>query len=367
MIYLPYIAPSGAYIAPARDPETIFGSTGLFQCAETDGQNLMGVIDYNGITMALKETSGHEISPDASNPSNWGSVKRWDGVGPCGLRAWAIGKFFLIFVHRSGVYAYFGDKPERITKEIPKTWKRVNMAAAQTIWASVDDETREIHIGVPLGQATVPSHVLTCNFEESKTLDAPVHSTIYSKGKFISSAAARKWSVDDIPANQGARVTRRVLNAPAQFDPATAQSQFWYASSFDSAVRAVTPDYYQDDFSTTAIPWVYETVCPGDALRLSRLGGAQALMTGQGNIGMTILAGSTKATQDGGVNTRQTEFNLKDAIVRPGVTTDYKCGATGLNERYRLRFSTAGKSAGTWGRVMSATIYANPLFQARTN
>lgn len=365
MIYLPYIAPSGAYISPKRDPETVLGSTGLFQCAETDGQNLMAIIDYNGIIIGLKEESGHEISPDASNPSNWDSVKRWDGKGPCGLRAWAMGTYFFVFVHRSGVYAYFGDKPERITKEIPKTWKRVNWAAAATIWAAIDEDTHEIKIGVPLDRATVPSHTLSCNFEESRNLDPPVHSTIYSRGKFISSAAARKWSIDDIPANQGARIKRTVLNPPAQFDAATIQSQFWYASSFDSGVNAMTPDIYTDNGNL--IPWVNETACPGDALKLGRLGGAQALMTGQGSVGITVLAASVKSTQEGGVNNRQTEIRLKDAILSPGMTTDYKSGAKGVNERFRLRFSTVGKAPGTWGRVMSATIYTNPLFQARPN
>lgn len=365
MIYLPYLAPSGAYISPVRDPETVFGSTGLFQCAETDGQNLMGIADYNGILIALKEKGGHEMSPDASDPSNWSSVKRWDAKGPCGLRAWAVGQLFLIFVHRSGVYAYFGDKPQRITKEIPKTWKRVNWAAAKTIWVAIDDDTHEIKVGVPLDRATVPSHELCCNFEESATLDAPVHSTIYSRGKFISSAAARKWSVNDIPANQGLRVERTVLNPPAQFDSATIQSQFWYASSFDSSVNAVTPDIYTDNGSL--IPWVNETMCPGDALKVARFGGVQALMTGQGNVGVTVLAGSVKATQDGGVNDRRTEINMKDAIVRPGLTTDYKCQGSGMNERFRIRFSTIGKTPGTWGRVMNATIFTNPIFQSRAN
>lgn len=365
MIYLPYLAPSGAYISLARDPETVLGSTGLFQCAETDGQNLMGMADWNGVIYGLKEASGHEVSPDSSNPSNWTSVRRWSGMGPCGLRAWAVGAHFIIFVHRSGVYAYFGDKPERISKDMPKTWKRVNWAAAKTIWVAVDDESHEIKVGVPLDRATVPSHTLSCNFEESKALDPPVHSTIYSRGKFISSAAARKWSVDDIPANQGLRVERAVLNAPITLDAATAQSQFWYASAFDSGVNAVTPDCYTDNGNLIAT--VNDGASPAEALKVSQLGGAQALITGLGNIGVTLLAGSSKATQDGGVNTRQTEVTLKDAIVKPGTTTDYKCGASGTNERWRLRFSTIGKTPGTWFRVMNATIFTRPIFQAKAN
>lgn len=365
MVYLPYNLPSGAYFSLPGDPESVFASTAELEVSETDGQLLMGVIDYGGVTYGLKEASGHEINTSSSNPADWTTTKRWDKVGPCGLRAYDVGLHFVIFVHRSGVYVFMGDKPRRLTKELPVTWGRVNWAAGQTIWVKIDDETREIHIGVPLDRATVPSHTLTLNFEESVNLDPPVHSTIYSKGKFISTAAARKWSVQDIAANSAVRVNRAVLNGPAQFDSATLQSQLWFASAFDGAVRAQTPNYYYDDGNT--INWMLETVCPGEALKQARLGGAQALLSGNGAISVTVLAGSVKVTADGGVNNRQTEIKLKDAYVKPGLTTDYKCGASSVNERFRLRFSTAGKTPGTWGDLKSAILYTNPLFTAKAN
>lgn len=365
MIYLAYELPSGAFISLPGDPETVLGSTGGIQVAETDGQNLMGIIDYKGIQYALKERSGHEVNPSADNPVNWTYTKRWDKVGPCGLRAFDSGLHFVIFAHRSGVYVFTGDEPRRLTKEIPVTWGRVNWAAGQTIWVKIDDDTREIHVGVPLDRATVPSHTLTLNFEEDVTLSPPIHSTVYSKGKFVSTAAARKWSVQEIAANSAVRTLRTVLNPPAQFDSATVQSQLWFASSFDGAVRAQTPGVYTDDGNT--VNWTVETVCPGDALKVARLGGAQSLMTGQGAIGVTVLAGSVKAGVDGGVTNRQTEIKLKDAYVKPGMTTDYKCGASGVNERFRLRFSTTGKPPGTWGHICNASLFTNPLFQARPN
>lgn len=365
MVYLPYELPSGAFFSLPGEPESVFDSTGGLEISETDGQQLMGVIDYGGVIYGLKEASGHEVHTSSADPADWTYTKRWDKVGPCGLRAFDVGLHFVIFVHRSGVYVFMGDKPRRLTKEIPITWGRVNWAAGQTIWVKIDDETREIHIGVPLDRATVPSHTLTLNFEESVNLDPPVHSTIYSKGKFISTAAARKWSVQDIAANSAVRVNRTVLNGPAQFDAATLQSQLWFASSYDGAVRAQTPNYYYDDGNT--INWTLETVCPGEALKVARLGGAQALLSGNGAISVTVLAGSVKATADGGVNNRQTEIKLKDAIVRPGLTTDYKCGASGVNERFRLRFSTAGKPPGTWADIKSAILYTNPLFTAKAD
>ena len=365
MIYLPYILPSGAYFSLPGEPESVFESTGGLEISETDGQQLMGVIDYGGVIYGLKEASGHEVHTSSADPADWTYTKRWDKVGPCGLRAYDVGLHFVIFVHRSGVYVFMGDKPRRLTKELPVTWGRVNWAAGQTIWVKIDDETREIHIGVPLDRATVPSHTLTLNFEESVNLDPPVHSTIYSKGKFISTAAARKWSIQDIAANSAVRVNRTVLNGPAQFDSATLQSQLWFASAFDGAVRAQTPGIYTDDGNT--INWTVETVCPGEALKQARLGGAQALLSGNGAISVTVLAGSVKATADGGVNNRQTEIKLKDAYVKPGLTTDYKCGASGVNERFRLRFSTAGKAPGTWADLKSAILYTNPLFTAKAN
>jgi hypothetical protein len=378
MIWMPDILPSGFFISPSRDPETIFGSTGLLQVAETDGQKRMGWLDYRGIQYVLKEASGHEVTPNSSNPSQWTPRLRWSGVGPCGIRAYGAGKNFIGFVAgpggdrkgawASGIYIWDGSEPpKRITKEIPITWARVNWAAKQTIWMFIDDESHEVLVGLPLDRATVPSHVLSCNFEEDLAMNPPIHSTIYSRGKFISSAAARKWSLQDIAANSCIRTQRTVLNPPAQFDSVTVQSQLWYASSYDSAIRAMTPGVFSDDGNLLAIPWVYETVCPGDALKLCRLGGVQALLSGYGAIGVSVLAGSVKSTQDGGVNNRATEIRLKDAIVRPGLTTDYKCQGHGINERYRVRFSTIGKPAGTWGSIKSCTLFLNPVFQARAN
>src|SRR5579872_1321279 len=368
MAYLAYELPSGAFISDKGDPETVFGSTGDIEVAETDGQNLMGLIDYKGIIYALKEKSGHEVNPSADDPSAWTYIKRWDGMGPCGLRAFDSGTHFFVFVHRSGVYASWGDVPQRLIKEIPITWSRVNFQAAATIWVKIDEDTHEFKIGVPLDGSLVPSHILTCNYEEDITLNPPIHSTIYSKGKFISSAAARKWSVDDIAANSCTRALRNLQNVPAQLDSAMQVSQLLFASTLDGTVMAQTPRIYIDsgaDGVARLIPFVYETVCPGDALKVSQLGGIQALLNGQGSIGITVLASSTRSTQEGGVNQYDDEIVMPDATCRPGMMTAYSEMASGMNERYRVRTSTIGKNPGTWVDIKSITIFTKPIFQAR--
>ncbi len=372
MIYLTYNLPSGAYITPQLDPETVFGSTGLVQVSETDGQNLMGWVHFDGIEYALKEESGHEVNPSADNPSEWQTVEKWTGRGPCGLRAYDVGAHFFVFVHRSGVFANFGGKPEWISKELGSaddrmltTWKRINWAAAATIWVMIDDDTHEIRIGVPLDNATTPTHVLKCNYEESPEIAPAIHSTIYSKGKFISTAAARKWSLDTIAANSCIRARRNLVSPPVGLDANTQISQILYASAFDSSINAVTPGIFTDNGN--AIDWVCEGVAPVEALKDSRFGGLQALIGGSGSITVEVLVGSARAAADGGVNVRQKELKLRDAHVKPGVYTSYTAQQEGRGERFRARFSTTGKPPGTWGEILQYALYISPVFQVQAS
>jgi hypothetical protein len=370
MIYLTYDQPSGAYITPQRDPETIYASTSPVEVSETDGQSLMGWVHYDGIEYALKEESGHQVLPSADDPANWDTVGKWTGCGPCGLRAYDVGKHFFGFVHRSGIFVSFGAKPEWVSKELGSpddatmtTWKRINWKAAATIWFQIDDDTHELRAGVPLDGALVPSHVLKCNYVESVELAPAIHSTIYSKGKFISSAAARKWSVDTIAANSCIRATRTIVNAPQGLDAHTQTSQLLYASSFDSSINAVTPGLFTDNGNL--IDFVCEGVAPAEALKDSQLGGVQAMLGGSGAITVEVLVGSARAAADGGVNVKQKEIRLKDAYVKPGVITSYTGQQAGRGERFRARFSTSGKPPGTWAEIYNYAIYLRPVFQVQ--
>lgn len=360
VIYMPLSLPSGAYISPERDPETIFASTGLVQIAENDGHRLIGWLDWNGVQYALKENSGHEVDPSPNDPTQWAVRLRWSGVGPCGFRAYDAGRGFFAFVHRSGVYLYFGEKPVLVNEELPITWRGVNWtpAAMATIWVMIDDDTREMRIGLPMGNSPVPNKVLKCNFEQSPDFNPPVHATIYSQGKFISSAAARKWSIDDIPANSCIRAERSILNAPPDMDLNTTSTQILYASSDpDGAINAVTPGVYNDN--SLGFNSIYETVAPGELLKLTQFGGVQANVGGLGAIGMTGLSQSNKAAEDGGPLVK--ERKLKDCIA-PNV--GYKSKSSGIGERWRLRVENKGVPD-VWFDLRFAAIYARPVFISR--
>lgn len=364
MIWFPDATPSGFYIAPVRDPETIFGSTGILQVSENDREKRVGWVDFQAVQYVLKEKSGHVVSVSAVNPAQWTARRQWTGMGPCGPRAYDVGPEFIFFVHRSGAYAFRGTTPQWVSKELALTWKRINWAAASTIWVMIDDETKEVRIGVPLDQATVPSHILKLNYEESPAMDEPAHSSIYSRGKFISSASARKWSIDYIAANSCIRAERTLLNLPPDFDQQTGQSQVLFASSnADGAVSGVLPGILADITPTVSvgIDSVYESVAPGEELKITQIGGVQANCGGSGAIGVTVLAGLNKATPDGGVNTPATEKILKD-LIAPDIA--YVAQTSGQSERWRIRFSNKSVP-GTGFDLKSAIIWDRPLFQSR--
>lgn len=365
MIWFPDSSPSGFLIAPVRDPETIFGSTGVLQISENDKEKRMGWVDFQSVQYVLKEKSGHEISVSAVNPGQWTARRRWTGSGPCGPRAYDVGPDFIAYAHRSGAYVFRGDKPQWVSKELRLTWKRINWAAQSTIWVTIDDETKEIRFGVPLDQATVPSHVLKLNYEESPEMDPPAHASIYSRGKLVSSATSRKWSIDDIAANSCIRAERTLPSLPAGFDNQTGQSQVLFASSnADGAVPGVMPGMLADLTPTVSvgIDSVYECVSPGEELKIEQLGGVQANCGGMGAIGVTVLSQTSKATADGGINTVQTEKILKD-LIAPNIA--YVAQANGLAERYRVRFSNK-KTPGTGFDLKSVILWTRPVFGART-
>ena len=218
MFYAADVLPSGWYVSLQNDPESVFGDTGIFQCAENNGENRTAVRDFAGVCYAMKEKSGYVITPDAGDPSTWDDTPQWTGSGPCGPRAVDVATNFMCYLHRSGVYIFEGGQPYRISKEIPITWSQINWKYQQSFWVMIDDETREIRIGVAYGQSTVPNIVLKCNYEElpswsPPSFAPPIHFSPYV-GKEIAAGGCYKWSIEDLAANRCIRAERQ-LQVPA--------------------------------------------------------------------------------------------------------------------------------------------------------
>ena len=219
---------SGPYISLAADSESYYGDTSPIQVANGNGQRCICAREFQGTLFSLKERSGFTISPTATDPSTWSVQQRWEGVGPCGPRAVCVTNEFLFFVHRSGAYAYTPSEaqPKLLTKEIPTIWQTINWDYQHLIWCCVDEEAKEIRIGVPVGTATVPNQTLTMNYMEG--MSGPIHFSQYA-GREVAMGAARKWSVDDVAGLVGVRCERQLPSNASPFG-ALRQSQILIGS-----------------------------------------------------------------------------------------------------------------------------------------
>ncbi|HEV7674378.1 MAG TPA: hypothetical protein VGQ12_07600 [Candidatus Angelobacter sp.] len=360
MFYAADTLKSGWYVSLLDDPESIYGDTSIMQVAQDNGFNRVAIRDYKTNTYAMKEDSGWLVSPSADNPADWLPVKQWSGSGPCGFRAVDVCTTFMAYVHRSGVWIYKGGDPLLISLELPITWTKVNWAAKHTIWIMIDDETREIRVGVPYGpNVTEPSLVLKCNYEESPDFGRPIHFSPYI-GKEIAAGTCYKWSIDDIAANVCIRAERKLVNPPPDMDLATTQSQILFGSSNpDGVVSASVPFVFNDN--GMPINSVFETVCPEEFLKPSQLGGVQANVDGQGVNRAEVLAMRAKDPSDGPSADRRQVIALKKPLIA-GIP--YACGARGNYEKYRLRVSN-GNQKDVWFDLKWAAIYARVTSAAR--
>lgn len=356
--------PTQHLVSLPADPESFYGDTGIVVAGQTDGQNHICWREYKGTQYSLKERSGYVVEPSPDDPARWTVSKRWDGVGPCGPRAVDVSNAFMCFVHRSGVYVFFGDTPQRISKEISKTWRSINWDYGHLIWVNIDDETQEIRIGVPVEDSTVPNVVLKCNYEESPSFSPPIYYSPFM-GKEISAGESRKWSLDDVSAFLCKRVERRIASLAAGGrtgmsgeDALTRQSQIMFASSQpDGAVNAIAPAVFNDN--GRGIDSAYECVSTAELMRVNQFGGIAVNADGYGDLLVSIVFGRQLAT-DRSNRIQLKPIRLDDAHVKPPASV----GGRGQNERMRPRFSN-GALPDAWFDVKYAALYARPIAQSR--
>jgi hypothetical protein len=356
---------SAHLISLAADSESFYGDTGALQVGNGDGQRTICAREFQGTLYSLKERGGYVITPLATDPSSWAVQNRWMGSGPCGPRAVDVCTEFLFYVHRTGIYVLdAAGIPHRVTDELPVYWSQVNWDAQQTVWVCIDEDQKEVRIGLPVGLATVPNQVLTMNYREGTA--SPIKFTAY-EGTETAPAPARKWSIDDLAANLAIRCERQLLPNASPFG-AFRQSQILLASSSpDGTVQAITPGVYNDNGG--GIDFQYETSCPGQLMPVQMLGGVEINAIGEGLLDVSVMVMRTLKTSAGqgmeGPEQQTNEIKLPPFRVTPEAFEAYSAGARGQNERFRLRF-TNGKRPDHWASVKSAAIYTRQLFSART-
>ncbi len=358
---------SGHYISLAADSESYYGDTSPIQVANGNGQRCICAREFQGTLFSLKERSGFTISPTATDPSTWSVQQRWEGVGPCGPRAVCVTNEFLFFIHRSGAYAYAPSEPEPklMTKEIPTLWATINWDYQHLIWCCVDEENKEIRIGIPVGNATVPNQTLTMNYMEG--LSGPIHFSQYA-GREVAMGAARKWSLDDIAGMVAMRCERPLTTNASPFG-ALRQSQVLIGSSApDGTVQMIATGVYNDNGS--GIECQYETTSTQDLMEVSMLGGVTINALGQGSMSVSVMVArsfvDSQQASAGSNLTGTTEIKLAPFPLTPENWKGYDGGARGQNERFRMRF-TNGSIANSWFALKYCSLFTRPLFTGRTS
>jgi len=356
---------SGHYISLAADSESYYGDTSPIQVANGNGQRCICAREFQGTLFSLKERSGFTISPTATDPSTWSVQQRWEGVGPCGPRAVCVTNEFMFFVHRSGAYAYTPSEaqPKLLTKEIPTLWQTINWDYQHVIWCCVDEENKEIRIGIPVGSATVPNQTLTMNYMEG--MSGPIHFSQYA-GREVAMGAARKWSLDDVAGSVAVRCERQL---PANASPfgALRQSQVLIGSSSpDGTVQMIATGVYNDNGS--GITCQYETTSTQDLMDVSMLGGVSINALGQGSMTVSVMVARSYANSQqlgqGSNAAGSTEIKLALFPLTPENWRGYDGGARGQNERFRMRF-TNGAIANAWFALKYCSLFTRPLYTGR--
>jgi hypothetical protein len=226
------------------------------------------------------------------------------------------------------------------------------------IWCCVDEENKEIRIGIPVGTATTPNKTLTMNYMEG--LSGPIHFSQYA-GREVAMGAARKWSLDDIAGSVAVRCERQLPENTSPFG-ALRQSQVLIGSSApDGTVQMIATGIYNDNGAGIACQ--YETTSTQDLMDVSMLGGVSINALGEGSMTVSVMVARTYADSPGNGTS---EIKLAPFPLTPENWRGYDGGARGQNERFRMRF-TNGSVANAWFALKYCSLFTRPLFTGRSS
>jgi hypothetical protein len=254
---------SSHYFSNPGDPANIASPGGILGVAESNGQRTRGLVEtISGEIISLKEKSGYEITPGSSTPSQWGVSRRWFGHGPCGPRAWdAADDFIVYFDEDSGLYRYENGRSVQVGQELQGTWDQLNKSASAQVCVSIDSVRKEVHVALPLGNATVPNHDIVLNYFNG--WEEPLMLTM--SGELMPNPHGRRWSDNDGAASGGTfrliKVLQRTLPAPPSSIIVHRQVVFCLAGIAQAEgatgyIDMSVPDSFTDN--DAAIDWEYQ-------------------------------------------------------------------------------------------------------------
>lgn len=337
--------PSLMYLSGADDPESLYGVASLVQVSENDGQRIQTPFEFRETVYVAKERSGHTLVPNDEDPASWKVTQMWDDVGPCGPEALDVCEDFVVFASRKGAYKFDGQGgPQWISWEHggpDGLWERVNWAYGQLVSVKIDTETKRIFFSVPLDQATVPSHVITCDY--SNGFSQPVIAN--PQNGVLMAIRGRRWSLDDISCNFMFRFERPLAASPNPNQPlysGTSQSQILVASSADDgAVNMLDPSSSLDNGQSINVIYQPAFYSPGGMLIL---GGVELSVKGNGNVEWLAMHNSDVG-------------HPLIPVRLPSNMTDRTVRTRGNSDQWSVKLMT--KSPGDWWEVSRIVLWIN--------
>jgi hypothetical protein len=219
------IVPGQARFSYAFNPESFDGVTGLYVIEYSEAVQQQKIIRDNLYTLS----TGHLVRTTdngVGEPITWTNYTVSDIIGGVSQRGFDVVEGWAIFAAESGLYAFGGGEPEKVSQEIQTLWTAISPSQQRHVWVKNDSINRRIYVGVPLtayaptGTTFTPSScnkMFVLDYRNLNTAGAiqgsgPVR--LGFSGKLIATDFARKWTVWNIPANCGDILTVNSTSKP---------------------------------------------------------------------------------------------------------------------------------------------------------
>lgn len=235
-------------VSYSQNPEGFDGVTGQITVTPNDGQQVRAAFTIrNNFYIAKDNYLAYATDDGVNEPANWAVNEVSNLIGCCGPNAWDAGEEWVVFVHRSGVYIFWGQDPVKISEEIAYdasgtgkfSWNDVNWAGGQNIWVKVDQASKKVYVGIPTGTNIFPNVTLSMDYqfaedgEATAGLGAPSYSSY--TGRVIAHGGARKWMPLTIAAS-GAQFSRRPDGSQQLYFASSTSGLIWdytFSQTFD--------------------------------------------------------------------------------------------------------------------------------------
>ncbi len=215
MVYTdePFV-PGQLRVSYALNPEGFDGLTGIITIPYPESVMQSQLVRDNMYILSDQHLCRTQDN-GAGEPITWSIYTVSEKAGGLSLRSFDTGEGWGVFAAESGLYAFFGGEPQKISQEVQTLWTAIDPNRWGDVWVKNDQVNRRIYVGIPLtaysptGTTFTPSSankILVLDYRELNSAQAieaapPLH--ISMTGRMLTSDLTRKWTVWNIPANCG--------------------------------------------------------------------------------------------------------------------------------------------------------------------